>query len=78
MLNCIVGSLTSALRNKSTVKVYRDLDRLQAPGGGTFMADVLMQSQRPDLVILDGSVPSPEANLSGRAYMSLGHECWAG
>jgi hypothetical protein len=51
-----VGCLKSALVGKSTVKLYCDLDGLHAPGGGSISADVLLQAQRPDLVILDRSV----------------------
>jgi hypothetical protein len=32
------------------------LDGLQAPGGGSIPADVMVQAQRPDLVILDRSM----------------------
>jgi hypothetical protein len=32
------------------------LDQLQAPGGGSIPADVMVQAQRPDLVIIDQSV----------------------
>jgi hypothetical protein len=32
------------------------LDGLQAPGGGSIPADVMVQAQRPDLVIIDRSV----------------------
>jgi hypothetical protein len=31
--------------------LYCDLDGLQAPGSGLIPADVLVQAQRPDLVI---------------------------
>jgi hypothetical protein len=41
---------------KSTVELYCDLDRLQVPGGGLIPADVMVQKQRPDLVIIDRSV----------------------
>ena len=58
MLNCIAGSLRSALRHQSMVKVYCVLYGYQAPDGGTIQADILTESQRPDLVILDGSVHS--------------------
>jgi transposase len=40
---------------KSTVELYCDLDGLQAPGGGSIPADVMVQAQRPDLVIIDQS-----------------------
>jgi hypothetical protein len=33
-----------------------DLDGLQAPGGGSIPADVMVQAKRPDLVIVDRSV----------------------
>jgi hypothetical protein len=56
VLNHIVGCLKSALVGKSTVELYCDLDGLQAPGGGSFPADVMVQAQRPDLVIIDRSV----------------------
>jgi DNA-binding NarL/FixJ family response regulator len=38
------------------VELYCDLDCLQAPGGGSIPADVMVQAQRPDLVIVDLSV----------------------
>jgi hypothetical protein len=38
------------------VKLYCDLDGLQAPGGGSIRADVMVQAQRLDLVIIDRSV----------------------
>jgi hypothetical protein len=57
-LNDIAGCLKSALVGKSTVELYCDLDGLQAPGGGWIPADVLVQAQRPDLVIFDRSVYS--------------------
>ena len=41
---------------KSTVELYCDLDGLQAPGGGSILADIMLQAQRPDLVIIDRSV----------------------
>jgi hypothetical protein len=41
---------------KSTTELYCDLDGLQAPGGGSIPADVMLQAQRPDLVIVDWSV----------------------
>jgi hypothetical protein len=41
---------------KSTVELYCDLDGLQAPGGRSIPTDVMVQAQRPDLVILDQSV----------------------
>jgi membrane-associated PAP2 superfamily phosphatase len=56
ILNHIAGCLKSALVGKSTVKLYCDLDGLQAPGGGSIPADVMVQIQRPDLVIIDWSV----------------------
>jgi hypothetical protein len=56
ILNHITGSLKSALVGKSTVELYCDLEGLQAPGGGSISADVMVQAQRPDLVITDRSV----------------------
>jgi hypothetical protein len=53
VLNHIAGCLKSALVGKSMVELYSDLDELQAPGGGSIPADILVQAQRPDLVILD-------------------------
>jgi hypothetical protein len=51
-----VGCLKSALVGKSTVELYCDLDGFQAPGGGSILADIIVQAQRPDLVIIDRSV----------------------
>jgi hypothetical protein len=45
-----------ALVGKRTVELYCDLDGLQAPGGGLIPADVMVQAQRPDLVIVDRSL----------------------
>jgi hypothetical protein len=56
VLNHIAGCLKSALGGKSTVELYCDLDGLQALGGGLIPADVMVQAQRPDLVIVDRSV----------------------
>jgi hypothetical protein len=56
VLNHIAGCLKSALVGKSMVELYCDLDGLQAPGGGSIPADVMVQAQRPDLVIGDRSV----------------------
>jgi hypothetical protein len=56
VLNHIVGCLKSALVGKSMVELYCDLDGLQAPAGGSIPADVMVQAQRPDLVIVDRSV----------------------
>jgi hypothetical protein len=42
--------------DKSTVELYCDLDGQQAPGGRLIPADVMVQAQRPDLVIIDRSV----------------------
>jgi hypothetical protein len=53
VLNHIAGCLNYALVSKSSVELYYDLDELQAPGGGSTPADVMVQAQRPDLVILD-------------------------
>jgi hypothetical protein len=56
VLNHIAGCLKSAFVGKSTVELYCDLDGLQAPGGGSIPADIMVQAQRPDLVIIDQSV----------------------
>jgi hypothetical protein len=56
VLNHIAGCLKSALVGKSTVELYCDLDGLQASGGGSIPADVMVQAQRPDLVIPNQSV----------------------
>jgi hypothetical protein len=56
ILNHIVGCLKSALVGKSTVELYCDFDGLQAPGGGSILADVMEKGQRPDFVIIDRSV----------------------
>jgi hypothetical protein len=56
ILNHIAGRLKSALLGKSMFELYCDLDGLQAPGGGLNPADVMVQAQRPDLVIIDRSV----------------------
>jgi hypothetical protein len=48
----------SALVGKSTVELYCDFDGLQAPGGGSISADVMVLAQRPDLVSVDWSVHS--------------------
>jgi hypothetical protein len=56
ILNHIVGYLKSALVGKSLVELYWDLDGLQAPGGWLILADVMVQAQRPDLVIVDRSM----------------------
>jgi hypothetical protein len=53
VLNHIPGCLKSALVGKSTVELYCDLEGLQAPGGRSIPADVMVQAQRPDLVIID-------------------------
>jgi hypothetical protein len=52
-LNHNAGCLKPALVGKSKVELYSDLDGLQAPGGGSILADVMVQAQRPDLVILE-------------------------
>jgi hypothetical protein len=44
VLNHIAGCLKSALVGKSTVELYCDLDRLQAPGGGSIPADIMLQA----------------------------------
>jgi hypothetical protein len=56
VLNHIAGCLKSALVGKSMVELYCDLDGLRAPGGGSIPADIMVQTQRPDLVIIDWSV----------------------
>jgi hypothetical protein len=56
VLNHIAGCLKSTLMGKGTVELYCDLDGLQAPGGGSITADIMVQAQRPDLVIVDWSV----------------------
>jgi hypothetical protein len=56
VLNHIAGCLKSDLVGKSMVELYYDLDGLQAPGGRSIPADVMVQAQRPDLVIVDRSV----------------------
>jgi hypothetical protein len=56
ILKHIAGCLKSALEGLGTVKVYCDLEGLQAPDGGLIPALVMAQTQRPDLVILDRSV----------------------
>jgi hypothetical protein len=53
VLNYIAGCLKPALVGKSTVELHCDLDGLQALGGGSIPADIMVQTQRPDLVILD-------------------------
>jgi hypothetical protein len=56
VLNHIAGCLKFTLVGKSTVELYCDLDGLQDPGGGLILADIMMQAQRPDLVIFKESV----------------------
>jgi hypothetical protein len=56
ILNHIAGCLKSALVGKNMVELYCDLYGLQAPGGGSIPADVMVQAQRPELVIIDRSV----------------------
>jgi hypothetical protein len=56
VLNHIAGCLKSAPVGNGTVELYCDLDGLQAPGVGSIPADVMVQAQRPDLVIVDRSV----------------------
>jgi hypothetical protein len=53
VLNHIAGFLKSALVGKSTVELYCDLDRLQTWGGGSIPADVMVQAERQDLIIID-------------------------
>jgi hypothetical protein len=52
VLKHIVGCLKSALKSQSTVKVYCDLEGLQALGGRSILAEIMAQAERPDLVIL--------------------------
>jgi hypothetical protein len=56
ILNHIAGCLESPLVGKSMIELYCDLDGLHAPGGGSILADAMVQAQRPDLVIIDRSV----------------------
>jgi hypothetical protein len=56
ILTHIAVSLKSALVGRSTVELYCDLDGLQALCGWSIPADIMMQAQRPDLVILNRSV----------------------
>jgi hypothetical protein len=56
VLNHIAGCLKSALVGKSTGELYCELDGLQVPGGRLIPADVMVQAQRPVLVIVDWSV----------------------
>jgi hypothetical protein len=56
VLNHIADCLKSALVGKSTVELYCVLDGLQAPCGRSISAEVMVQAQRPDLVIIDRSV----------------------
>jgi hypothetical protein len=53
VLKHIAGCLKSALESLSTVEVYCDLEGLQAPDGRSITALVMVQTQKPDLVILD-------------------------
>jgi hypothetical protein len=55
ILKNIAGCLKSAFESLHTVEVYCNLERLQAPGGGSIPASVMAQTQRTDLVILDSS-----------------------
>jgi hypothetical protein len=56
ILNHIVGCLKSALEGNSMVELYCNFDGLQAPGSRSIPADVMVQAQRPDLIIIDQSV----------------------
>jgi hypothetical protein len=38
------------------VELFCDLDGVQIPGGGLIPADVMVQEERPDLVVIDRSV----------------------
>jgi hypothetical protein len=51
-----MGCLKSALVGKSMVELYCDLNGLQAPGGWSIPADVMVKTKRPDLFIVDRSV----------------------
>jgi hypothetical protein len=51
VLNHIAGCLKSC-----PCELYSDLDGLQASGGRSILADILVQAQRLDLVIIDRSV----------------------
>jgi hypothetical protein len=55
VLNHIAGYLKPALVGKSMVELHCDLDGLQDLGG-SIPPDVMVQAQRPDLVIVDRSV----------------------
>jgi hypothetical protein len=55
ILKHIAVCLKSALESLCTVEVYCDLGG-QAPGGGLIPVSVMVQTQRPNLVILDTSV----------------------
>jgi hypothetical protein len=56
VLNHIAGCLKYALVGKSKVELYCDLDGLRALGGGSILAEVMVQAQKPDLDIIDRSV----------------------
>jgi hypothetical protein len=56
VLNHIAGCLKSTPVGKSTVELFCDLDGLEAPGVGSIPADVMVQAQRLDHVILDSSM----------------------
>jgi hypothetical protein len=53
---CLGTMLENLPLGKSKVELYYDLDGLQAPGGGSIPADVMVQAQRPNIVIVDRSV----------------------
>jgi hypothetical protein len=53
VLNHIVGCVKSALVGKSMVELYCNFDGLQAPAGGSIPADLMVQAQRLDLIIID-------------------------
>jgi hypothetical protein len=63
VLSYIAGCLKSTLVGKSMVELYCDLDGMQASGGESIPADIMVQAQRPDLVILDRSVHGRHAIL---------------
>jgi hypothetical protein len=56
ILNHIAGCLKSALVGNIMVELYSELDGLKALGGRLIPTDVMVQTQRPDLDIIDRSV----------------------
>jgi hypothetical protein len=73
ILTHIAGCLKSALVGKSTVELYCDLDGLQAPSSGLILAEIMVQAQRPDLVIIDRSVHGRCRIALVETDLSLGH-----